>query len=225
MVRALPPQRREFCLDRGDRIAGETVVDGTYRPLAPELRAIAEDQYDGGNRGAHRRGSLRGLPHPARPLSTDGEGDGGRSERQRQAALPGDIVLGLVEAVAVELVDEVATLGADTDAPEAVLEPCAEVAGELGPGVACVELMHADRAGPAEQVRRQRGGPGLDEITQHEVCVIGEFVELAATRQRGAAKTVVLPAAAGADADVPVQPHVSVVRGDPPQAPVGGSGG
>src|SRR6267154_715120 len=174
---------------------------------------------------ARMDGALFGAyPTPHAPSPRMERGTGGRSERQRQAALPGDIVLGLVEAVAVELVDEVATLGADADAPEAVLEPCAEVAGELGPGVAGVELMHADRAGPAEQVRRQRGGPGLDGITQHEVCVIGEFVELAATRQRGAAKAVLRPAAAGADADVPVQPHGSVDRADPAQAPVGGSG-
>src|SRR6267378_5282280 len=196
--------------------------------------------------GTRMDGALFGAyPTPHAPSPYMERGTGGRSERQRQAALPGDIVLGLVEAVAVELVDEVATLGADADAPEAVLEPCAEVAGELGPGVAGVELMHADRAGPAEQVRRQRGGPGLDGITQHEVCVIGEFVELAATRQRGAAKAVLRPATAGADADVPVQPHGTadwrlgwigsvdgtvwlhrnVDRADPAQAPVGGPGG
>src|SRR2546425_161015 len=39
-----------------------------------------------------------------------------RLEGQREAALPGDVVLRLVEPVAVELVDEVPTLGANADA-------------------------------------------------------------------------------------------------------------
>src|SRR5882724_4807183 len=140
---------------------------------------------------ARMDGALFGAyPAPHAPSPYMERGTGGRSERQRQAALPGDIVLGLVEAVAVELVDEVATLRADADAPEAILEPCAEVAGELGPGVAGVELMHADRAGPAEQVRSERGGTGLDGITQHQVRVVSELVERppARARERGAAQ-------------------------------------
>src|SRR2546421_1078996 len=147
------------------------------------------------------------------------------SEGQRETALPGDVVLGLVEPVAIELVDEVATLRAEADAPEPVLEPRAEVAGELGPGVAGAELVDADGAGPAEQVRRHRGGPGLDGIPQHQGGIIVELVELAAARERGAANAVLRPAAAGADADVPVQPHRPVNGADPAQPPVGAAGG
>src|SRR5256886_7110816 len=55
----------------------------------------------------------------------------------------GDVVLGLVEAVAVELVHEVATLGADADPAKAVLEPGAEVAGELGPRAVGAEIGRA----------------------------------------------------------------------------------
>src|SRR5438874_750309 len=116
-------------------------------------------------------------------------------------------MLGLVEAVTVELVDVVATFRADADAPEAVLEARAEIAGELGPRAVGAELMDADGAGPAEQVRCEGGGPGLDGIPQHEICVVGELVECAAARERGAPNAVLRPAAAGADADVPVEPR------------------
>src|SRR5882724_7365166 len=113
--------------------------------------------------GARMDGALFGAyPTPHAPSPHMERGTGGRSERQRQAALPGDIVLGLVEAVAVELVDEVATLGADADAAEAVLEPCAEVASELGPGVAGVELMHADRASDTWSKFAGNFGAGLE---------------------------------------------------------------
>src|SRR5439155_10693017 len=63
-----------------------------------------------------------------------------RLEGQREAALPGDVVLRLVEPVAIELVDEVPAFGANTDAPEAVLEAHAVVAGELGPGAVRAQL-------------------------------------------------------------------------------------
>src|SRR5712691_11700614 len=79
-------------------------------------------------------------------------GDARPSEGQGDAALPGDIVLGLVEAVAVERVDEIATFRADADAAEAVLEPRSEVAGELRSGAVGAELMDTDRAGAAQQV-------------------------------------------------------------------------
>src|SRR2546425_8413932 len=103
------------------------------------------------------------------------------SERHGDAALPGDVVLGLVEPVTVELVDDVASLGADAHASEPVLDPCAEVAGELGPGAVGPQLMDADGAGPAEHVRDERGRAGGGRIAQHQIGVVGELVELAAT--------------------------------------------
>src|SRR5437870_9347744 len=102
------------------------------------------------------------------------------SEGQGETALPGDVVLRLVEAVAVELVDEVATLRADADAPEAILEPRAEVAGEPGPGAVRLELVDADRPDAPEQVGRKRARAGLKRIAQDDVRVVGELVELAA---------------------------------------------
>src|SRR6267378_6473099 len=149
-------------------------------------------------------------PHP--PLHGWRGGRGDMSERQREAALPGDVVLRLVESVAVELVDEVAALRADADAPHPVLEPRAEVAGELGPGVAGAQLMHADGTGPAQHVGTEGGGTGLDGIAQHEGCVVGELVELPPARQCGAKQAVLRPTAAGADADIALQPHGPVDR-------------
>src|SRR6266404_267126 len=98
---------------------------------------------------ARMDGALFGAyPTPRAPSPHMERGTGGRSERQRQAALPGDIVLGLVEAVAVELVDEVATLGADADAPEAVLAPSCRWRG-------------CRRSGAATRFRRpSRSSPG-----------------------------------------------------------------
>src|SRR3989441_6580461 len=55
------------------------------------------------------------------------------SERDSDSALPSDVVLRLVETVAIELVDEVATFGAHADAAEAVFDAGAEVTGELRP--------------------------------------------------------------------------------------------
>src|SRR2546427_4287170 len=79
------------------------------------------------------------------------------SEGQGDAALPGDVVLRLVEPVAVERVDVVAPFRADAHALEPVLEPRAEVAGELSPGTVGAELMDADGAGSAEHVRNEGG--------------------------------------------------------------------
>jgi len=47
-----------------------TVATANITPMIRQLGCRS-------NRGAHGRGSLRGLPHPARPLSTYGEGDWG----------------------------------------------------------------------------------------------------------------------------------------------------
>src|SRR3989442_11105689 len=146
---------------------------------------------------APRLATLAGADSARRP-------GGCGSERQCEAALPGDVVLSLVEPVPVELVDEVATLRPDADAPEAVLDARAEITCELGPLAVRLELMDADGADPAEQVRRQRGGPRLDGIPQHQVCVITELVELAAAREHDAAKAILRPAAAGAEPQVPV---------------------
>src|SRR5438309_504105 len=81
-----------------------------------------------------------------------------RLEGQREAALPGDVVLRLVEPVAVELVDEVPTLGANADAPEAVLETHPVVAGELGPGAVRAQWGTADRGQRGARLSVQRGG-------------------------------------------------------------------
>src|SRR5439155_23408890 len=102
--------------------------------------------------------------HPGRRGDTS-QGDD-RSERQRHAALPGDVVLGLVEAVSVELVNQVPPLRADADAAQAVFDSRAEVAGELGPGAIRLELMDADRAQSAEYIWRNRGRPGLERVPQ-----------------------------------------------------------
>src|SRR5438309_11044693 len=163
----------------------------------------------------------------APPLHTwrGGRGWGwGRSERHRDAALPGDVVLDLVEPVAVELVDEVATLRADTEAPEAVLERRAEVAGELGPRAVGAELMDADGAHPAQYIWDDGAGARTRWIAQHQVGVVGELVELAATGEGGAADAVLRPATARADANVLVQPGGRVDRADPAESPVGGAG-
>src|SRR5437868_795295 len=104
--------------------------------LASPIRVGARHPVGGGaQEGRHKR-------RPA-PQSGAGRGDGPYSEGECDAALPGDVVLGLVEAVAVELVHKVTALGADAGAAEAVLEPRPEVAGELGPGAVGAELMHA----------------------------------------------------------------------------------
>src|SRR2546428_809701 len=163
----------------------------------------------------------------APPLHTwrGGRGWGwGRSERHRDAALPGDVVLDLVEPVAVELVDEVATLRADTEAPEAVLEPRAEVAGELGPRAVGAELMDANGAHAAKYIRDDGAGARTRGIAQHQVGIIGELVELAATGEGGAADAVLRPATARADADVLVQPRGRVDRADPAESPIGCAG-
>src|SRR5438046_4351824 len=148
----------------------------------------------------------------------------GRSERHRDAALPGDVVLDPVEPVAVELVDEVATLRADTEAPEAVLEPRAEVAGELGPRAVGAKLMDADGAHAAQYIRDDGAGARTLGIAHHQVGIIGELVELAATGEGGAAEAVLRPATARADAHVLVQPGGRVDRADPAESPIGGAG-
>src|SRR2546430_4955155 len=163
----------------------------------------------------------------APPLHTwrGGRGWGwGRSERHRDAALPGDVVLCLVEPVAVELVDEVAPFRADTEAPEPVLEARAEVAGELGPRAVGAELMDADGAHPAHYIRDDGAGARTRGIAQHQVRIIGELVELAATGDGGAADAVLRPATARADAHVLVQPRGRVDRADPAESPIGGAG-
>src|SRR5690348_6368386 len=147
-----------------------------------------------------------------------------RLEGQRETTLPRDVVLRLVESVTVERVDEVATLRTDPHATEAVLQPRAEVAGELRPRAVGPQLMDADSAGTAQDVRAERSAAGLDLIAQHQVGVVRELVELPTARQRSAAHTVLRPAAAGADADVVLQPHRAVQRADPAQAPIGRAG-
>src|SRR3989475_7251114 len=147
-----------------------------------------------------------------------------RLEGQREAALPGDVVLRLVEPVAVELVDEVPTLGANADAPEAVLETHPVVAGELGPGAVRAQLVEADRAEAPEEIGAERAGAGAQRITQDDVGVVGELVELAAAGEAGAANAVLGPATAGADADVVVEPSRGIERRGPAEPPIGGSG-
>src|SRR2546426_6513319 len=146
-----------------------------------------------------------------------------RLEGQREAALPGDVVLRLVEPVAVELVDEVPTLGANADAPEAVLETHPVVAGELGPGAVRAQLVEADRAEAPEEIGAERAGAGAQRITQDDVGVVGELVELAAAGEAGAANAVLGPATAGADADVVVEPSRGIERRGPAEPPIGGS--
>src|SRR3989454_6064112 len=147
-----------------------------------------------------------------------------RLEGQREAALPGDVVLGLVEPVAIELVNQVPTLGANADAPEAVLETHPVVAGELGPGAVRAQLVEADRAEAPDQVRAEGAGAGAQRISQDDVGVVGELVELAAAGEAGAANAVLGPAAAGADADVVVEPSRGIERRGPAEPPIGGSG-
>src|SRR3989442_2599849 len=147
-----------------------------------------------------------------------------RLEGQREAALPGDVVLRLVEPVAVELVDEVPTLGANADAPEAVLETHPVVAGELGPGAVRAQLVEADPAEAPEQIGAERAGAGAQRITQDDVGVVGELVELAAAGEAGAANAVLGPATAGADADVVVEPSRGIERRGPAEPPIGGCG-
>src|SRR5207247_10681859 len=86
------------------------------------------------------------------------------SEGQRDAALPGDVVLRLVESVAVELVDVVSPLRADPEASEAILEPGAEIAGELGPRAVRLELVDTDRPDAAEHGGRERPRPGPERL-------------------------------------------------------------
>src|SRR2546428_9479811 len=145
-----------------------------------------------------------------------------RLEGQREAALPGDVVLGLVEPVAIELVNQVPTLGANADAPEAVLETYAVVAGELGPGAVRAQWVEADRAEAPDQVRAEGAGAGAQRISQDDVGVVGELVELAAAGEAGAANAVLGPAAAGADADVVVEPSRGIERRGPAEPPIGG---
>src|SRR2546425_10925414 len=147
-----------------------------------------------------------------------------RQEGQREAALPGDVVLGLVEPVAIELVNQVPTLGANADAPEAVLETHPVVAGELGPGAVRAQLVEADRAEAPEEVGAEGAGAGAQWITQDDVGVVGELVELAAPGEAGAANAVLGPATAGADADVVVEQSRRIEGRGPAEPPIGGSG-
>src|SRR6266480_1474130 len=147
-----------------------------------------------------------------------------RLEGQREAALPGDVVLRLVEPVAIELVHEVPALGADADAPQAVLEAHAVVAGELGPGAVRAQLMDADRAQTTHQVRADAAGAGAQRISQDDVGVVGELVEFAAAGEGGAANAVLAPAGAGADAEVIVEPSRGVEGRGPPEPPIGAAG-
>src|SRR6267143_935856 len=147
-----------------------------------------------------------------------------RLEGQREAALPGNVVLGLVEPVAIELVHEVPTLGANADAPVAILEAYAVVAGELGPGAVRAELVDADRAQAAEQVRAECARAGAHGVAQDDVAVVGELVELAAAGEGGAANAVLSPAAAGADAEVVIEPSGGIEGRGPTEPPIGGAG-
>src|SRR5690348_1660476 len=143
---------------------------------------------------------------------------------KRDTTLPGDVVLRLVESVAIERVHEVTTFGPNPQPSELVLEPGTKIPGELGPRAVRRDLMDADGTGAAQQVRAQRSGPGLNGVAQHEIRVVGELVELAPAGQAGAAQAVLRPAATGADPDVPLQPHGAVEGADPAQTPVRGAG-
>src|SRR5256886_10577434 len=108
--------------------------------------------------------------------------------------------------------------------PYTTLFRSAVVAGELGPGAVRAQLMDADRAQAAEQVRADGAGAGAQRIAQDDVGVVGELVELAATGDCGAANAVLAPAGAGADADVVVDPSRGVEGRGPPEPPIGGAG-
>src|SRR2546425_915741 len=154
--------------------------------LHPPARVRGPSQRGGGggrDAGRHRAGASRRRGGPV-------------SERQRDAALPGDVVLRLVEAVAVERVHVVTPFRPDTPAPEAVLDSRAEVAGELAPRAVRLELMDADRADAAEHVRAERPRAALDRVAEHDVRVVGELVELAAAAEARAVEAVLRPAAA-----------------------------
>src|SRR6266702_88328 len=165
----------------------------------------------GRDAGRHRAGAGRRRGGPV-------------SERQRDAALPGDVVLRLVEAIAVERVHVVTPFRPDTPAPEAVLDSRAEVAGELAPGAVRLELMDADRADAAEHVRAERPRAALDRVAEHDVRVVGELVELAAAAEARAVEAVLRPAAARTDAHVLLQPLGDVDGRRPAEPPVGGAG-
>src|SRR5439155_17238445 len=160
--------------------------------------------------------------HPGRRRATTEQDD--RSERQRHPALPADVVLRLVEAVSVELVNQVPPLRADADAAQAVFDSRAEVAGELGPGAVRLELMDADRAQSAEYIWRNRGRPGLERIPQHHIGVVGELVEPPPAGEGGAAQAILRPTAGRADAQVVGEPRRRVDGRGPADPPVGSAG-
>src|SRR5258705_418079 len=147
-----------------------------------------------------------------------------RSERRGDAAPPRDVVLRPVEAEAIELVDVVPSFRPEAPTAEAVLEPGAEVAGELCPGGAGVELVQADGADAAEQVGGESARAVAAGNAQHQVGVVGELVEFAAAADRGAAHAILRPAGAGAHADVAAQPVGTVEARGPAESPIGAAG-
>src|SRR2546422_2438232 len=96
-------------------------------------------------RHSNTRYFMRSIPwvKPAGARCAPGRRCESCSERNRDTALPRDVVLCAVEAVAVELVDEVAAFGPHAEAPEAVLDARAHIARELGPRGAGAELVQA----------------------------------------------------------------------------------
>src|SRR5438034_2690053 len=155
--------------------------------MVPAFAGVAQLHPPARVRGPSQRVGARRRPAPCWRRPAKG---GPVSERQCDAALPGDVVLRLVEAVAVERVHVVTPFRPDTPAPEAVLDSRAEVAGELAPGAVRLELMDADRADAAEHVRAERPRAALDRVAEHDVRVVGELVELAAAAEARAVEAV-----------------------------------
>src|SRR5919106_2287352 len=145
------------------------------------------------------------------------------SEGQGHAALPGDVVLRPVNAIAVERVDEVASFRAQAETLQPVLHAEAEIPCGLGPRAVGSELMDGNAAATAHRVRTQGARARLHGIPNHDAGVVGELVEPAAAGDARAADAVLRPACAGAHAQVPMQPVRGVHGRRPAGLPIGGA--
>src|SRR5438105_12996274 len=145
------------------------------------------------------------------------------SEREGEAALPGDLILRVVVAVPIELVHVIARFGAQAPPREAVLDPGAGVAGGLGPAAAGPDGMDRDPAGARDHIGNYRAFAGGAGRAQDDIGIVGELIERRSV-EGGAAGAVLCQRTAGPQAHVPAEPVRSVHGAGPALPPVGSAG-
>src|SRR5437764_1401067 len=152
-----------------------------------------------------------------------GRGSGSGSEREGEAALPGDLILGLVVAVPIELVHVVAGFGAEAPPREAVFDPGAGVPGGLAPAVAGADVMDRDPTGARDHIGNYRAFSSGAGDAQHHIGIVGELVERRSA-EGGAAGAVLCQRTPGPQAHVPAEPVRAVHGAGPTLPPVRSAG-